>query len=85
MELCDMDLNKYILRQWSVSVENSASQHSTNVVFVSPDCGLQLKLQNTFTIVTHITSGLEFAHRNKLVHRDLKPANGNSLVLCNKN
>src|SRR5271169_2890676 len=68
MELCDLDLNAYIRGTRSIGVDKSADQPSTNLVFVPNDCGLQLKFQNTFTILQHITNGLEFAHVHKLVH-----------------
>ena len=76
MELCDLDLKDYLQGNHSIGADNASAQHSTNLVFVSKDCGLQLKLQNAFTILSHITTGLEFAHQRKLVHRDLKPGNG---------
>lgn len=85
MELCDLDLKDYIHGERSIGNDNAITQDSTNVVFVSKDCGLQLKLQNAFTILSHITDGLEFAHEHKLVHRDLKPGNGNSVLLSNNN
>ena len=80
MELCDLDLGGYLQGERSIGTENAATQRSTNLVFVSKDCGLQLKLQNAFTILSHITNGVEFAHEHKLVHRDLKPGNGNSVL-----
>jgi len=77
MELCDLDLHGYIHDQMPAGF-NSVTQPSTSLAFVSKDCELQLKLQNVFTILTHIVNGLEFAHKNQLVHRDLKPSNGST-------
>lgn len=85
MELCDIDLKEYLQGRRSIRDDNAPVQHSANLVFVSKDCGLQLKLQNAFIILSHITNGLEFAHEHNLVHRDLKPGNGTSVVLRDEN
>ena len=81
MELCDLDLSQYLAGERPLA----ASEPHVGAVFVPNDCELQLKLQNTFIILNHITSALEFAHKLGLVHRDLKPANGNLFVLRNRN
>jgi len=85
MELCDLDLHGYIHDEMQAGFNGiSVTQPSTNLAFVGKDCELQLKLQNAFTILTHIVNGLEFAHKNQLVHRDLKPSNGRSHFFPNK-
>ena len=39
-----------------------------------------VKLRNIWTIMTHISKGLEFLHCHKQAHRDLKPQNGNPSI-----
>ena len=78
MELCDLDLHAYIYDEMRAGASATpVIRPSSNLAFVGKHCSLQLRLQNAFTIVTHIVNGLGFAHRNQFVHRDLKPSNGN--------
>ena len=70
MELCSLDLRKYIHGNRLIDADTADSQDSTNLAFVPKDCGLQLRLQNAFTILSHISNGLAFAHEHDLVHRD---------------
>lgn len=79
MELCNLDLQRYLQGNRSITADHSVAQSPTNLVFVANDCGLQLKLQNTFTVLSHITNGLKFAHEHDLVHRDVKPANSKAI------
>jgi serine/threonine protein kinase len=39
---------------------------------------IQEKRENVWTIMDHITAGVEFLHGRGFAHRDLKPQNGQS-------
>lgn len=52
------------------------NSNDLNPVFVNKDCSLVARIQNMWTIGTHIARGLEFMHARSYVHRDLKPSNG---------
>jgi len=45
-------------------------------VVVHKDVSFPQRMQNMWTIGTHIAQGLEFMHSHRHVHRDLKPSNG---------
>jgi serine/threonine protein kinase len=66
MELCDMTLKDFISSKPPM-ITQSDSEIS--------DFGEW----NTWSIMTQITSGLEYIHRHAKVHRDLKTANGRFL------
>jgi len=71
MELCDLNLEKYIAEDFG-SVE---SLSSGSLIRAPVD------LCHLFGIMKDITSGLAFIHSQKEIHRDLKPVNGiNALV-----
>jgi serine/threonine protein kinase len=74
MELCDVNLEKYIHKQRTI-IDSATAQPWDNVAYVATDCSLQLKMQNVWTIMMHVASGLEFLHGKEYVHRDIKPPN----------
>jgi serine/threonine protein kinase len=57
-----------------------ASSLFVTPVFVNRECSPSARLQNMWTIATHISRGVEFMHFNEHVHRDLKPSNGISTL-----
>lgn len=73
MELCDLNLDDYIHGDRQASFP-MARAHAINI-FVSKDCSLLEKMRNVWTIMIHISQGLDFIHQNGQVHRDLKPRN----------
>jgi serine/threonine protein kinase len=79
MELCDLTLRDYINYHYGyyvaqLPVIDSSSRFSP--VFVDKNSSLVARIQNIWTIGTHISRGLEFMHSRSYVHRDLKPSNG---------
>lgn len=78
MPLCDLNLNDYIHGSrpvFNIESENQYPQ-SANIVFVEKECVLRMKMQNTWTILSHIADGLKYIHEKGFAHRDLKPRNG---------
>ena len=63
MELCDMDLNSYIIAQKALADSNSLPS-------------VEKTLEAVLKILKEINAGLEFIHGHGEVHRDLKPSNG---------
>ena len=80
MELCDINLEKYITRDWTTSVQ-------AKMPFFTAEMSPLMRMFQVWEIMENITSAVAFIHENKEVHRDLKPRNGNLSynVLCNKN
>jgi serine/threonine protein kinase len=76
MELCDLTLRDYIDYHYGSSVATIVNINDLTPVFVSKHCSLVARIQNMWTIGTHIARGLEFMHVRSYVHRDLKPSNG---------
>ncbi len=76
MELCELSLHDYIgyFADWTPLGFEIVPAMSP--VFVEKTCSPVLRIQNIWTIGTHIVRGLEFMHANVQVHRDLKPQNG---------
>jgi len=76
MELCDLTLNDYIAYFDGLSSPPFEIIGQLSPVFIEKNCSPILKIQNIWTIGTHIARGLEFMHGKGQVHRDLKPRNG---------
>lgn len=79
MELCDANLREYIDHHYGTSVraiDDLDTRTSFNPVFVNKGSSLVVRMQNMWTIGTHVARGLEFMHARGYVHRDLKPSNG---------
>lgn len=80
MELCDLNLGHYISGERLPVNDGSVAQPPINLVFVRKDSSVVLKMQNIWTIMSHIANGLQFLHEQHFVHRDLKPRNGESCL-----
>ena len=77
MELCEINLDDYIHCQRSrcVDIYHDTVETSDTAIFVAKESPLERTLQNIWTIMSHITRGLEFIHCCHHVHGDLKPRN----------
>jgi serine/threonine protein kinase len=69
MELCDLNLEKYIYRP---TPPNPLESVPYFIKTASPP----LKAQQIWNVMMQIASGVKYLHTLKMVHRDLKPANG---------
>lgn len=76
MELCDMTLNDYIQYFSGPDSPPFNIESSASPVFVEKDCSALMRMNNMWTIGSHIVRGLDFLHKHGQVHRDLKPFNG---------
>lgn len=74
MELCDFNLETYILREWEPSMEVTVPDF-TNFEHLKPSH----KLAQLLTIMRDIANGVAFIHLLDEIHRDLKPRNGTRL------
>jgi serine/threonine protein kinase len=68
MELCDLNLHEYI----------HAENPSELLPYLSRGEGVRSSLQ-IWTVMSQVSSGVEYIHRQNQVHRDIKPANGEAL------
>ena len=80
MELCDFNLDKYIhspnrLLLFSHLFEG---ERKFGPEFFGWWDSIREQRENVWTIMDHITAGVEFLHGRGLAHRDLKPQNGQS-------
>ena len=77
MELCDMNLDKFIYQQldWTpfTCPDHPAPDQHPPVWWRTTEC---------LDIMFQITNGLEFIHGQGHVHRDLKPHNSNPSNDC---
>jgi serine/threonine protein kinase len=73
MELCDLNLEKFIEYDWKESSAKRISGSLVNVVEVLPI----LRLLQIREIMKDMTRGLAYIHSRKEIHRDLTPRNGN--------
>jgi len=74
MELCDFNLETYILQDRKPDVACKVPHFSCFDVLTPHQ-----RLAQLLTIMRDIANGVAFIHRNNEVHRDLKPRNGASL------
>ena len=80
MELCDLDLASYIIRDWT------KADHRKVINFVDIDLlPLNFQLDQISSIMKDVASGLAFIHSHREVHRDLKPKNSISIGVAFSN
>ena len=70
MEICDFNLQTYILRQWTAELE--ALVPSFVAVDKSP---ISVKIHQIVVVMKNLFRGVIFIHSLGMVHRDLKPSN----------
>ena len=75
MELCDLNLQDYIDRNWPSAI-------SLQMPFFTIDLPPRLKQTEIWSIMEDVTDGIEFIHSLDEVHRDIKPKNGKYLIEC---
>lgn len=75
MEKCDLNLETYILRQWT-PILHSIVPHFTNIES-SPSTE---KITQIEQILKDIVKGVAYIHSHKMIHRDLKPRNGTYMI-----
>jgi serine/threonine protein kinase len=88
MELCDFNLDKYIYapdrsllfppRQPTFVLSLKESLLPLKPAFCEQSNSTREQRENVWTIMDHITAGVEFLHGLGFAHRDLKPQNGES-------
>ena len=71
MELCDLNLETYIYRDWTPYVKERAPD-----LVAIDDMSTTAKLSQIGDIMMDIAAGVAFIHSHQEVHRDLKPRNG---------
>lgn len=69
MELCQMNLETFIYRDWKPEV----SEQLRHLTVPVPQ---KTRIRNVMQIMMQISSGVAYIHSHKEVHRDLKPSNG---------
>jgi len=73
MELCEINLENYILRKWPPAIV-------ARISYFADELPARTRMSQVWEIMEDITDGLAFIHRNKEIHRDLKPQNGMRVV-----
>jgi serine/threonine protein kinase len=81
MELCDFSLLDYIDYHYrnGRSLGNLELGDTLPPTVVDKGRSVFVRMQNAWTIGSHIACGLEFMHAHNQAHRDLNPRNGTSL------
>ena len=69
MELCDLNLDRWIYRKWD---ENTVKKFPHLTVELPP----RMRLGQVWDIMEDITRAVAFIHDDHEIHRDLKPSNG---------
>lgn len=80
MDLCESNLHGYIYGKRMLQTEGCECTDLNGIstpVYVPRGSGVYVELRNIWTIMTHISNGVNFLHDHDQVHRDLKPPNGN--------
>jgi serine/threonine protein kinase len=71
MELCDLNLSEYIY---------CTKPRDTAPTYFIKDQPAPMKARQIWTVMEHISKGVNYLHHKNMVHRDLKPANGNDAL-----
>jgi serine/threonine protein kinase len=75
MERCDLNLETYILRKWTLTLRRNLPRFTA--IDSSPSSE---KITQIGQIMKDIVKGVVYIHSHKMIHRDLKPRNGMSLI-----
>jgi serine/threonine protein kinase len=76
MERCDLNLEVYILRDWTPKL------HTIVPFFTAIDlCPTVEKINQVGEIMRDVVKGVAFIHSQQMIHRDLKPRNGSRILL----
>jgi serine/threonine protein kinase len=76
MELCDLNLNNYIRKEWTPKMRQTVPYFTENLP-------TRMRVGQIWDIMEDITKGVSFLHQNNMIHRDLTPCNGNHLTSKN--
>jgi serine/threonine protein kinase len=71
MELCQLNLDTYIKRDWTPTILQKM-QYLT--ISMPP----RTRIRHVMLIMTQIVNGVSYIHAHKEIHRDLKPSNSTS-------
>ena len=74
MEYCDLDLDGWIQRRWTHTVEQKLPHLTGNV----PS---RTRMTQIWDVMEDLTKGVAFIHSQGHVHRDLKPRNSTDPLL----
>jgi serine/threonine protein kinase len=80
MELCELTLHDYVKYLAGSNELPFDIDASMSPVFIEKESSPFVRMHNTWTIGSHMASGLEFMHKHHQVHRDLKPHNGKTAI-----
>ena len=69
MELCDLNLERWIYRKWDEATANK-------LPYLTAQLPSRARLGQVWDIMEDITRALAFIHENHEIHHDLKPGNG---------
>ena len=76
MELCELNLDQYIRKDWDQRMRDKVPQFTTR-----DELGPAINAAQIWNIMADISSGVAFIHSRGEIHRDLKPRNGRPLIM----
>lgn len=77
MELCDLNLESWILRKWDEETEKK-------LPYLTGNLPSRMRIGQIWDAMEDITRAVAYIHSNKEIHRDLKPCNSKILRLHTK-